>query len=121
MSNPLSVRRVRIQTIDKNGNPEGEPSYGVMAFDSYQVVYTAFENLKYLNRAIKRSKSILRVADSDGVFSDADHSKIGRNNFYGEDWMLSVAERNFYCIICHQAPIDVNSGYDTCEKCAKRL
>lgn len=34
MSNPLSVRRVIVQTIDKDGNPEGPPTYGVMACDN---------------------------------------------------------------------------------------
>lgn len=94
MSNPLSVRRVIVQTIDKKGKPEGRPSYGVMAADSYGLVYNdSFKSLKELNQAIKEAGSILKVADDGGtVFPDADHEKIGTDNFYGKDWEKDTAE-----------------------------
>ena len=54
MSNPLSVRRVKVQTIDSGGHPEGEPSYGVMAADSYAQSYNdTFESIDDLNDAIE--------------------------------------------------------------------
>lgn len=87
MSNPLSVRRVKVQTIDENGNPEGEPTFGVMAADSYCQTYNdTFQSLNDLNQAIDDEGSILKVGDNDCVFGGADHNKIGTKNFYGKDW-----------------------------------
>lgn len=87
MSNPLSVRRVKVQTIDKDGNPEGPPTFGVIAADGYAQAYNdTFESLEELNATIARAPSILAVVDSDDEFSSADHEKIGRDNFYGKDW-----------------------------------
>ena len=39
MSNPLSVRRVKVQTIDEHGKPVGKPTFGIMAADDYAQVY----------------------------------------------------------------------------------
>lgn len=88
MSNPLSVRRVKVQTIDDEGKPEGEPTFGVMAADGYAQTYNdIYPTLEELNEAIDNAKSILEVADGDGdKFPTADHEKIGFLNFYGKDW-----------------------------------
>lgn len=89
MSNPLSVRRVKVQTINADGTPDGEPTYGVMAADSNEQTYNdTFQTLEGLNKAIKDSKSILEVVDPDGtLFYGADHNKIGHDNYYGKDWV----------------------------------
>lgn len=88
MSNPLSVRRVKVQTIDVEGNPEGEPTYGIMAADSYGQTYDdTFQTLDELNEAIDNAPSILAVVeDSNNLFPDANHEKIGHDNYYGKDW-----------------------------------
>lgn len=88
MSNPLSVRRVKVQTIDAKGNPVGNPSFGVMAADSYRSEYNdIYESLESLNRDIEASGCILDIVDEDRtIFEDADREKIGTDNFYGKDW-----------------------------------
>ncbi len=88
MSNPLSVRRVLVQTIDENGDPVGQPSFGVLAADSEMTTYNdSFKTLDELNKAIEGAESILKVADPDGTgFAEANHKKIGKKNFYGKDW-----------------------------------
>lgn len=88
MSNPLSVRRVKVQTIDEHGNPEGEPMFGVMAADnnaqSYCDIYPTIEDL---NQAIDTAGSILKIVDEFGeLFPEADYNKIGTDNYYGKDW-----------------------------------
>lgn len=90
MSNRLSVRRVKVQTIDENGNPEGEPTYGVMAADDYGQSYNdTFESLEELNKTIKEEGCILHVLDDHGdKFEESDPKKIGTDNFYGEDWQV---------------------------------
>ncbi len=92
MSNPLSVRRVIIQTIDEAGKPIGKPSYGVMAADNECCTYNdEFESLEALNKAIEASESILEVADPFGDnFDTANHAKIGKDNFYGKDWQIGL-------------------------------
>ena len=88
MSNPLSVRRVRVQTIDEDGNDVGRPSFGVLAADGYAQSYNdSYETREDLESAIKTAPSILQVADECGeMFPDPDHAKIGRKNFYGKEW-----------------------------------
>jgi hypothetical protein len=88
MSNPLSVRRVMVQTLDEQGNPEGEPTYGVMAADGYGQAYNdTFNSVRELNEAIDNSESILSIVDERGdLFPLANHGKIGHDNFYGKDW-----------------------------------
>lgn len=87
MSNALSVRRVMVQTIDEKGNPEGPPTYGVMAADDHAQAYNdTFESLASLNDAINNSPSILSIVDDGELFMDADHAIIGRANFYGDHW-----------------------------------
>lgn len=88
MSNPLSVRRVKVQTIDENGNPEGEPTYGVMAADSHEQAYNdTFATLEELNAEIEKEGCILHVIDNhDYLFGESDPEKIGKANFYGKDW-----------------------------------
>jgi len=87
MSNPLSVRRVKVQTIDKDGNPEGEPSFGVMASDDYEQVYNdIYESLDELNTAVNEAGNLLSVADDNKSFPDVDRSYIGTDdNFYGKE------------------------------------
>ena len=52
MSNCLSVRRVMVQTLNEDGTPDGEPTYGVMAADSYEQVYNdTFGTFDELNQA----------------------------------------------------------------------
>ncbi len=88
MSNPLSVRRVIVQTILEDGTPDGEPTFGVMAADENGQTYNdTFMSLDELNQAITEAGSILRVADWRGeVFLGADHEKIGTDNYFGKDW-----------------------------------
>jgi hypothetical protein len=85
MSNPLSVRRVQIQTINPDGTPDGEPTFGVLAADDYDSDYNdCFRDLEELNHEIEQIGSILKIVDHS-KFLDADHDKIGTDNFYG-DW-----------------------------------
>ena len=84
MSNPLSVRRVRVQTIDAAGNPEGEPSFGVMAADNEEQSYSdSFESLEDLNATIDNHGCILDLVDG---FGEANRDKVGTDNFCGKDW-----------------------------------
>lgn len=86
MSNVLSVRRVQVQTIDRNGNPEGEPSFGIMASDDNSQVYNdTFGSLEELNKAIDNSESIFAVVE-DGQFGYVNHAVIGYENYYGKIW-----------------------------------
>lgn len=88
MSNPLSVRRVVVQTIDEAGKPDGEPMFGIMAADSYAQIYNdTFLTLDALNASIDEAGSILKAVDPSGEhFAGADHEKIGTDNYYGKDW-----------------------------------
>ncbi len=88
MSNPLSVRRVKVQTIDEHGEPVGRPSFGVLASDSYASGYNdTYESLDELNEAISEAGSILAIVDEDGsLWPDARHAKISTGNYYGKDW-----------------------------------
>lgn len=89
MSNPLSVRRVKVQTIDNEGNLLGEPTFGIMAADSYEQVYNdTFQTLAELNDAIDNAESILAAVDGDNQFPEANHDKIGRDNYYGKNWYM---------------------------------
>lgn len=90
MSNPLSVRRVKVQTINADGSPDGEPTYGVMAADDYQQSYNdTFFSLEDLNKAINDAPSILSIVlNANELFDTADHTKIGHDNFFGKNWEL---------------------------------
>lgn len=93
MSNPLSVRRVKVQTIDEYGNPEGEPTFGVMASDDFDQAYNdTFESLEDLNKEIEEQGSIIKVVS---CFDEADPDKIGTKNFYGKDWETNIEEDEF--------------------------
>jgi hypothetical protein len=82
MSNYLSVRRVKIQTISATGEPEGPPSFGILASDDYEQSYTdIYVSLDELNRAIGECGSILEVVG--GEFDGADRDAIGTNNYHG--------------------------------------
>jgi hypothetical protein len=86
MSNPLSVRRVQVQTLNADGTPDGPPTFGVMAADDHEQTYNdTFASLQELNNAIEEAGCILDVVDGDN-FIMADREKIGTDNFYGEDW-----------------------------------
>jgi hypothetical protein len=80
--NRLSVRRVKVQTLDENGKPEGQPMFGVMAADDftkdYNDTFTSFEDL---NNAINEYDCILKVVDPSlfGV-----KQSLGTDNYYGE-------------------------------------
>jgi hypothetical protein len=112
MSNPLSVRRVRVQTIDAAGIGRGRPSYGIVASDSHTTLFTdTFETLAALNAAIAAAPSILAVVDDDGVFSEADHGKIGRDNYYGKDW-YKVASPNGVPTSCRLCGCAIELGLD---------
>jgi hypothetical protein len=88
MSNPLSVRRVKVQTIKADGTPEGEPSYGVLASDDYASDFNdTFDSLEELNAEIEASGCILNLVDRD-KFAGADSKRIGKDNFYGNNWKV---------------------------------
>lgn len=88
MSNPLSVRRVHVQTIDEAGNPVGEPTFGVMAADNDGQAYNdTFETRGELETAIEAAPSILAVAANPDDWECANHEVIGRDNYFGKDWV----------------------------------
>ena len=75
MSNHLTVRRVRIQTLSPDGQEIGEPSYGVLAQDNYEQAFTeAYGSLDELNRAIDRYGGILELVRESGQFEHVDDS-----------------------------------------------
>jgi hypothetical protein len=86
MSNTLTVRRVRVQTIDADGAPEGEATYGVMAADDYAQGYNdTFRTLAELNTAIQEAGCILDLVDDSGdLFVGIDRDQIGTDNFFGK-------------------------------------
>ncbi len=88
MSNALSVRRVKIQTINEDGSPDGPPTYGIIAADDHNQIYQdTWMDLETLNDAIDNAKSILDAIDPQGIeFPGADDKKIGYDNFYGKNW-----------------------------------
>lgn len=82
MSNNISVRRVKVQTINKDGTPDGEPTFGVMAADSYEQAYNdTFATLEELNEEINNTGSILSIVEP--AFNDIDAPHIGTDNYYG--------------------------------------
>jgi hypothetical protein len=90
MSNPLHVRRVRIQDIDAAGNDVGEPIYGILASDSEATVVNAgFETREEMEAEIAGSASILAACTcgDEYKFLGADHEVIGWDNFYGKGWL----------------------------------
>ncbi len=93
MSNPLSVRRVKVVTVEESGEEnENETSYGIVASDNMTTAFKdTFETRDELEVAIQAAPSILAVVDPLGEkFPDADHSKIGRDNFYGKGWTITA-------------------------------
>lgn len=89
MSNILSVRRVKVQTIDENGIPQGEATFGIVACDSHDLIFCdTYSSLEDLNEKINESKSIIDAVDFDNRFPSADHKKIGYGNFCGTDWYV---------------------------------
>jgi len=91
MSNRLSVRRVKVQTIDANGNPIGDPTFGVMASDTFVSDYNdTFESLEALNKAITEAGCILDVVDAD--FGKVNRNVVGTDNYCGMDWQVWEGE-----------------------------
>lgn len=83
MSNMLTVRRVKVQNLDEQGNPIGEPTYGVMAADSYESAYDdTFESFAELNTAIREAGSILAIVQGGDAFSDV-ATVVGTDNYQG--------------------------------------
>ena len=88
MSNALSARRVKIKNLDENGNPIGEPSYGVLASDSYESYFCdVFDSFKELNDAINEAGTIIDILmnpDGQKAFYDVDRecNNIGTDNYY---------------------------------------
>jgi hypothetical protein len=89
MSDPLSVRRVKVQTINEDGTPEGKPSYGVMAATNEAQAYNdTFASLEELNQVINESGCILDIIDNaDELFPGYNAEVIGTDNYYGKDWV----------------------------------
>lgn len=86
MSNPLSIRRVMVQTINEKGEFEDEPTYGVVVSDNETTLFTdSFFSLDGLNEAVKDAGSLIDIVD-DGSFSEVDRSIVGSDNFYGKGW-----------------------------------
>lgn len=84
MSNILSIRRVRVQTLNESGEPEGDPTYGVMAADSYEQAYIdIFDSFEQLTQAIQDAGGIMQVVAAGDQFTDLDHSQYGTDNYYG--------------------------------------
>ena len=84
MSNNLSIRRVKVQTLDDFGNPEGDPTYGIMASDSYEQAYIdIYSSFAELEQAINEAGSILAAVASGDQFSDLNHESFGAGNFFG--------------------------------------
>lgn len=87
MSNPLSVRRVQVQTLDELGQPVGKPTFGVMAADNHCSAYNdTFESFEELNQEIEKAGSILAVASDWTDFGPIKPGVIGTDNYYGKDW-----------------------------------
>lgn len=91
MSNSLTVRRVKFQDINEDGSPNGDPTYGVIASDSYATaMINVFESLGDLNAQIEAEGCILKVIPEHAeLFDNADFKKIGTENFYGKDWQVT--------------------------------
>jgi hypothetical protein len=71
-----------VQTLDENGKPEGQPTFGVMAADDYEQSYNdTFFSFQELNDEIKQCGCIL---DLVAGFTDVDKDAIGPHNYYGE-------------------------------------
>ena len=84
MSNKLSIRRVKVQTLDEYGDPEGEPTFGVMAADDYETAYNdTFESFAELNSAIEEDCIISVIDGWEAKFPEIDVKKIGTYNYYG--------------------------------------
>lgn len=84
MANKLSIRRVKIQTLNEFGDPEGEPTFGVVASDDYDMAWNdTFESFAELNSAIQEEGSILEIVDWCDKFDELDPKKIGTDNYFG--------------------------------------
>lgn len=83
MSNRISIRRVKVQTIDENGQPEGPATYGVMAADDFEQAYNdTYQTLEKLNADIEDG-GILSIVKHAGAFSDLKSDDFGTDNYYG--------------------------------------
>lgn len=89
MSNPLSVRRIQVQTIGPDGAPDGEPSYGIVASYNETTIFSdEWETLATLEKEIEDAESILGALDPFGeTFPLANHEVIVKDNYYGTEWM----------------------------------
>lgn len=95
MSNALSVRRVKFQELDEQGNPVGDPTYGVIASDDYDSAYNdTFESFEELEKNIQESESILSLVliRDKYLFDGVKHEKIGHDNYYGTDWSTIIGD-----------------------------
>ena len=90
MSNPLSVRRIVVQTVNEKGEPEGEPTFGFVASDDHATVFNdCFESIEDLNSKIEAAGSIVHMANEHDEFGDDDEinlNKVDNKNFYGFPW-----------------------------------
>ena len=85
MSNVLSVRRVKVQTLNEAGEPEGPPTYGIMASDGYEQAYIdVFDTFAELQQAIVDAGSILACVCSADQFSDVRREDFGTDNIYAK-------------------------------------
>jgi|GEM_PF-3081822 len=90
MANYLSVRRVMVQTLDEQGNPEGPPTYGVMAADDYAQAYIdIYETFEQLNDAIEEAGSILDLVDPGGDIFQAS-GLVDTDNYFGPGGSLGI-------------------------------
>lgn len=81
MANFLSVRRVKVQEIDEDGNDVGSPDFGILASDDYEQGFTvSYRSLEELNEAIRTAGNILDVV---GGFWDVSRGGIGYKNYSG--------------------------------------
>jgi len=118
MSNPLSVRRVIIQTINKDGKPDGKPTFGVIASDDHETSFNdTFFNLDSLNQAINKAGDLLTVADNGGKFETVDRSRLGVDrNFYGKE---TDYEFNDNCTVCGRNDLPLHTDY-MCLHCSPK-
>jgi hypothetical protein len=80
-----------VQTITADGLLRHEPAtFGIVASANDITLFCdQWESADDLNRDIANSASILAaLPDHDSAFPEADHAKIGRDNYYGKSWRL---------------------------------
>lgn len=85
MSNQLSIRRVKVQDLDDNGNPDGLPTFGVIAFDDYEcAICDVFESFEDLETFLETNCECLLDVIGKDVFREVDRSKLSFSNYLGE-------------------------------------